>query len=135
VVDEVRRRLAQHLEEAGDGLAPDLIGTAAQISVATGGPEAWNEVLDAYRRAEGPQDRLRYLYALAETPLADLRMETLELAVGPDVRSQDAPFVIAGVMARRDATPHRQGPKRGARTSTTPNSDASRRRRRSFSGR
>src|ERR1700733_13266288 len=41
----------------------------------------------------------------------------------------------AGVRVRRDATPHRQGPKRGARTSTTPNSDASRRRRMSFRGR
>src|SRR3954470_11797627 len=41
----------------------------------------------------------------------------------------------AGVMVRRDATPHRQGPKRGERTSTTPNNDVSLRRRTSFSGR
>src|SRR5271166_6221684 len=40
-----------------------------------------------------------------------------------------------GVMVRRDATPHRQGPKRGARTSTAPNNDVSRRGRMSLSGR
>ncbi|HET6964338.1 MAG TPA: M1 family aminopeptidase [Acidimicrobiales bacterium] len=104
VIDEARRRVTAHLDAPDHGvLAPDLIRAAAQIAVAEGGPEAWHQVLDAYRREEGPQDQLRYLHALAETPFEDLRIQTLELMLSQEVRSQDAPFVIAGVLSRRGA--------------------------------
>jgi puromycin-sensitive aminopeptidase len=104
IISEVRRRFAAHLGSGPDDvLAPDLIRAAAHIAVATGGPEIWSEVLDAYHAADRPQDQLRYLYALAETPFEDLRMRTLELMLGPDIRSQDAPFVIAGVLGQRGA--------------------------------
>ncbi len=104
VTVEAQRRLSAHLAAPhGEVLAPDLIRAAAQVAVAEGGREAWHQVLEAYRRAEGPQDQLRYLHALAETPFADLRTETLELMLSPEVRSQDAPFVVAGVLAKRGA--------------------------------
>jgi puromycin-sensitive aminopeptidase len=104
VIAEARRRFATHLEEAlYDPLAPDLVGVAARISVSEGGEQGWSEVLDAYRDAEGPHEQLRYLHALSETPHLGLRLRTLELMAGPEVRSQDAPFVIAEVMARRGA--------------------------------
>jgi puromycin-sensitive aminopeptidase len=104
VVGEARRRFAAHLAHPDDDrLAPDLIRAAAHIAVATGGIESWQEVLDAYRASEQPQDQLRYLYALAATPIPDLRIRTLELMLTSEVRSQDAPFVIAAVLAQRGA--------------------------------
>ena len=105
VIGEVRRRLSAHLAGTPDALAPDLIGAAAHISVAAGDRDAWGQVLDAYRAAEGPQDQLRYLHALAETPFEELRMQTLQLMLSPEVRSQDAPFVVATVLSRRGAGP------------------------------
>ena len=102
---EARRRFSAHLAgQAGDdGLSPDIVAVAARLAVSAGGTDSWSEALDGYRRAERPQDQLRYLYALAETPDTELRMRTLEMMLGPDVRSQDAPFVIASVMAQPDA--------------------------------
>jgi puromycin-sensitive aminopeptidase len=106
VIGEAKRRFATHLEAPiYDPLAPDLVGVAARISVSEGGEHGWSEVLDAYRDAEGPHAQLRYLHALSETPHLGLRIRTLELMAGPEVRSQDAPFVIAEVMARRGAAP------------------------------
>ena len=106
VIGEAKRRFATHLEAPiYDPLAPDLVGVAARISVSEGGEQGWSEVLDAYRDAEGPHAQLRYLHALSETPHLGLRLRTLELMAGPEVRSQDAPFVIAEVMARRGAAP------------------------------
>ena len=106
VIGEAKRRFATHLEAPlYDPLAPDLVGVAARISVSEGGEQGWSEVLDAYRDAEGPHAQLRYLHALSETPHIGLRLRTLELMAGPEVRSQDAPFVIAEVMARRGAAP------------------------------
>ena len=104
VISEARRRFATHLEDPlYDPLAPDLVGVAARISVSEGGEQGWSEVLDAYRDADGPHAQLRYLHALSETPHLGLRLRTLELMAGPEVRSQDAPFVIAEVMSRRGA--------------------------------
>lgn len=103
---EARRRFSAHLggRSGEDGLSPDIVAVAARLAVTSGGTESWSEALDGYRRAERPQDQLRYLYALAETPDPELRMRTLEMMLGPDVRSQDAPFVIASVMSQPDAT-------------------------------
>ena len=42
-----------------------------------------------------PEDRYRFLYALASFTEPALVRRTMELALGPDVRSQDAKLVIA----------------------------------------
>ena len=42
-----------------------------------------------------PEDRYRFLYALASFTDPALVRRTMELALGPDVRSQDAKLVIA----------------------------------------
>ena len=102
---EAGRRFGAHLA-GGSGsevLSPDLVAVAARLAVSAGGAEAWSAALDGYRRAERPQDQLRYLYALAETPDEELRMRTLEMMLGSEVRSQDAPFVISSVMAQPGA--------------------------------
>jgi puromycin-sensitive aminopeptidase len=91
------RRFLSHPE----ALAPDLVAVAARIAVATGGEETWTTVLDRYRLAEVPQDKNRYLYALAEAPHPALLRRTLDLCLTADVRTQDAPFLIAAVLQNR----------------------------------
>jgi hypothetical protein len=44
---------------------------------------------------------VRYLLALPSTPDRGLLARTLDLALGDEVRTQDAPFLIVGVMANR----------------------------------
>jgi puromycin-sensitive aminopeptidase len=120
VIAEARRRLAAHLEPGSGGragtaaasaappagaLSPDLIGAAAHIAVATGGPDDWEQVRAAYRAAERPQDRLRYLYALADASDPGARRQTLDMTIGPEMRSQDAPFVVGLALGRRGAAP------------------------------
>jgi aminopeptidase N len=82
-------------------LAPDLVAVAARIAVTTGGEETWTTVLDRYRLAEVPQDKNRYLYAMAEAPHPALLRRTLDLCLTADVRTQDAPFLIAAVLQNR----------------------------------
>lgn len=106
LADEARQRLWDHLGSAGrDGLAPDLVGAVAQIAVASGGHRAWEAVLDAYRSSLQPQERLRFLLALGETPDPELSRRTLELALGAEVRSQDAHYVIASALINRRTGP------------------------------
>ena len=44
---------------------------------------------------------MRYLLALAATPDPDLLARTLDMALSDEVRTQDAPFLVAGVMSNR----------------------------------
>ena len=93
-------RLAGHLSGAAP-LPADLIGAVARTTVATGGTAEWEQVHTAFQEASETQEKLRYLHALAETTVPQLRLRTLELCLGPQVRSQDAPFTISIALARR----------------------------------
>src|SRR5262249_55119597 len=50
-----------------------------------------------------PEDEQRFLMALAAFEVPELIARTLELAVGTDVRAQDRPFLLAGLLGRRAA--------------------------------
>jgi puromycin-sensitive aminopeptidase len=102
VLSEAARRFEAHLRGDG-GLSPDVVSAALRIVVAEGGAPEWEAVLDRYREVDVPQEKLRYLYALAETRRPDLVARTLDLALGNEVRSQDGPFLVAGVLGRPDS--------------------------------
>jgi puromycin-sensitive aminopeptidase len=82
-------------------LAPDIVTAAVNVMAAAGGAEAWETLLAQYRQAELPQDKIRYLYALAETEDPVLLGRTLDLCLSPEVRNQDAPFVVGSVLGGR----------------------------------
>src|SRR5581483_7436203 len=71
-------------------LAPDVVAAAARIAVSVGGEAGWSSVLEHYRSATLPQDKLRYLYALAETDYEPLVRRTLGMCLTPEIRTQDA---------------------------------------------
>jgi puromycin-sensitive aminopeptidase len=88
----------------GQDLAPDLVSCAARATVARGGAVGWQSVLEQYKQASVPQDRMRYLYALTESPDPATLRRTLDLALTDDVRTQDAPFLIPAAMRNRAGT-------------------------------
>ena len=105
LVSQAVDRLHAHLENrpGTDRLPADLVAVCARVAVASGGEDAWNVVLDAYRKAGSPQEEQRFLFALAETRSPGLRQRTLAMMLGDDVRSQDAPLAIATVMTQPGA--------------------------------
>lgn len=88
----------------GFGLVPDVVGTSLRIFVAAGGDREWSLVAEQYRHNDNPQEKLRFLYALAETSHAELVQRTLSLAGGEEVRAQDAPFLLGAVLAHPGST-------------------------------
>jgi puromycin-sensitive aminopeptidase len=83
------------------GLAADLLTPVAHVVAASGGVESWEVILDQYRSAATPQEKVRYLLALPSTAEPALLARTLDLALSDEVRAQDAPFLVAGVMSNR----------------------------------
>jgi aminopeptidase N len=101
---EVRREAQQRFENffaARTGLAPDLLTPVTNVVAASGGEDGWNLILEQYRAAVTPQDKVRYLHALPSTPDPVLLARTLDLSLSDEVRTQDAPFLVAGVMSNR----------------------------------
>ncbi len=68
---------------------------------AWGGEEGWTSILEQYRSGTTPQDKVRYLLALATSRDPALLARTLDLALGDEVRTQDGCFLIAEVMSNR----------------------------------
>ncbi len=82
-------------------LAPDLATAVAQVVAASGTEKDWELLYSHYRNAATPQDEVRYLHSLAGFPQPAEIRRTLDLVFSGEVRSQDAPYVLAGVLARR----------------------------------
>jgi len=97
---------ARELEEAARAGSPvdaSLAAAAVGVVAATGGPDDYERFLARSKDAPTPQEQLRYLYALADFRDPDLMDRTLALALSDEVRSQNAPFLLARAMANRDA--------------------------------
>jgi puromycin-sensitive aminopeptidase len=96
---------ARHLLAAADAggapLAPDLATAVAQVVAASGTEKDWELLYSHYKNAATPQDEVRYLHSLAGFPQPAEIRRTLNLVFSGEVRSQDAPYLLAGVLARR----------------------------------
>jgi len=102
---EVRAQARQRLDDADRGrslMPPDLASAVAQVVAASGGDEEWEILYSHYKKSANPQDEVRYLHALAEFSRPDLIERTLQLALSDDVRTQDAPYLVAGVLGHRE---------------------------------
>jgi hypothetical protein len=101
---EATRRFADRLA-GGGALAADVVTAAVNVAVAAGGTEIWETVYEQFRQATNPQDRVRYLQALTSSQDPALLTRALEATLAADVRSQDAPFVLGGVLGSRAGGP------------------------------
>ena len=89
---------------AGDSTAvsPPVAAACAAVVAATGSAAEYDEFVERFRRAGTPQERQRFLHLLAEFPTAELMDRTIAFSFSKEVRTQDAPFLIAFSIANRD---------------------------------
>ena len=97
---EARARLARSATDPA-AVPPDLLTAVVNVVAAVGGEEAYATILERYRSAATPQDQVRYLMALAGFPDREHLVRTLDLILSDDVRSQDGPSVITGLLLNR----------------------------------
>ncbi len=101
--ESLRRARALEAEaRTGGEVEPSLASAAVTVAAARGDAELFETYLERHRSAPTPQEQLRYLYALADFPEAELLDRTLELALSDEVRPQNGPFLLARAMANRD---------------------------------
>ncbi|HEY7044372.1 MAG TPA: M1 family metallopeptidase [Nocardioidaceae bacterium] len=81
---------------------PEVAAAVVNVVATTGGPDRYDRFVDCFRTAPTPQEKLRYLYALADFRDEALMARTLEFLVGDEVKTQNAPFVLGRCIANRD---------------------------------
>ena len=103
--DEIARDRCRSIFErsldASNQVHPELAAAATSVVASTGDSADYSRLRTLFRSADTPQEQLRYLYALADFDDADLILETCRFALSGEVKSQNAPFVLARAMQNR----------------------------------
>ncbi len=99
------RRLLDDVVGGAPGLDGEVAAAALGIAAAHGDMSDHVRFAEAYAATGSPQDRLRYLGALAAIPEATAARETLAMVLDGRIRSQNAMFVVARLIANRVVGP------------------------------
>jgi aminopeptidase N len=96
--DEATRARATELFERAESspgsVDPDLVAAATSIVATVGDETTYERLLGGYHSATTPQEQLRHLNALAGFDSESLVLRTCALAMTPDVKTQNAPFLL-----------------------------------------
>jgi aminopeptidase N/puromycin-sensitive aminopeptidase len=76
----------------------ELAGGALELTAQHGDAELYDKVMAGLKNQKSPEEYYLYFYTLPEFSDPQLLQRTLDFAVSPDVRSQDALQLITGVL-------------------------------------
>jgi puromycin-sensitive aminopeptidase len=96
-----RDRLDAYLDSPSS-VDPSLAAAALSASATHGDVPLHGRLVSAFRSATNPQDRERLLFSLARFRDPAALQQTLDLALGGEVRTQDAPYLLREAIANRD---------------------------------
>jgi len=102
--DEARERCRSIFQVSvgeSSNIHPELVAAATTVVASTGDSVDYSRFRELFRSATTPQEQLRYLYALADFDDAASIEETCLFALSDEVKSQNAPFVLARAMQNR----------------------------------
>jgi puromycin-sensitive aminopeptidase len=101
-----RARAVHERALAGEaGLDPALVAASVEVVAGTGTSGDFDTFVERHEKAGTPQERQRYLHALADFPGQAEFQRLLEMTLTDAVRSQDGAFVLRRAMHNRDRGP------------------------------
>ena len=80
-----------------------MIPALVAILSHTGGRAEFEKFFARFENAQTPQEETRYLFALANFADAGLIDRTLELTINGDVRTQNSPYLMRGILLNKHA--------------------------------
>jgi puromycin-sensitive aminopeptidase len=104
---EVQRRLRSLFDaDMGVRVDADVLNAAVWVVGGTGDMADYDRLIELYKRADSPQDEIRYLHAATSIPIEQAADRTFEMVLAGDVRSQDGAGVFARLLGNRTVGPH-----------------------------
>ncbi|MFZ0760770.1 MAG: M1 family aminopeptidase [Candidatus Sulfotelmatobacter sp.] len=92
------RKIADQALNNPASVDQNLAGSAFTLAAMTGDPAFYDRLMGELKNPKSPEDYYVYLFTLAHFGDQDLLRRTLDFAISPAVRSQDALSLIARVM-------------------------------------
>src|SRR5690606_9529647 len=86
----------------GEAVEANVAAAVVRATAALATDRELDELIAGFREGKTPQEEQRYLYALADVREPGHMDRVLELAMTPEVRTQNAPFLIGACLANRD---------------------------------
>jgi len=95
-VEEAQRRFQDHMK--GTSIIPaDLRSSVYRIVAANGGHEAYDQIVDLFRKAELHEEKERLSRSLGASKDANVLQKVLDFAMSEEIRNQDTPWVVGSV--------------------------------------
>ncbi len=98
VLAKARQLVEQELDKPGS-VGPTLLNVLVPLAALEGDGALYDRYLARAKAASDPETKYRYLYSLATFADPALVRRTMELILGPDVRSQDAKIFLAALLS------------------------------------
>ena len=95
---EVAHKVAEQALADPASVDSELAGGALGLAALNGDSAFYDQVMAALKNPKSPEEYYRYLFTLPQFTDTKLLQRTLDFAISPDVRSQDALGVITSVM-------------------------------------
>jgi aminopeptidase N len=92
------RKIADQALSDPSSVDHDLASGALPLAALDGGPDFYDKVIAALKNAKSPEQYYMYFFTLPQFSDPSLLERTLNFAISPDVRSQDALQLVTGVM-------------------------------------
>ena len=98
-LSRLRQLHDQHL--AGESVEPNLVSASTSAVAVVGTANDYETFVGRFKDAPTPQEERRYMGSLAAFPGEGEMCNTLDMCLSDDVRSQDAPYLIATCLMNR----------------------------------
>jgi puromycin-sensitive aminopeptidase len=100
---ERARKLLTQYENSPESVDRNLIPALVAIVAHDGTASDYEKFYNKFKTAKTPQEETRYLFALAGFPAPELIARTLDLTVNGEVRTQNSPYLMRGVLLNKRA--------------------------------
>jgi puromycin-sensitive aminopeptidase len=97
------RDLFAQYEDAPESVERNLIPALVAIVAHCGTSLEYEKFYNRFKSAKTPQDETRYLFALANFRAPELIDRTLELTLNGEVRTQNSPYLMRGILLNKRA--------------------------------
>ena len=95
-VMEAKKRFADHYNDKAQ-IPADLRGAVYRTVAAHGGQDAYDQILDLFRRTDLHEEKDRLSRCLGASQDLDVLQKVLDFAMSDEIRFQDTPWVVSGV--------------------------------------
>jgi len=97
------RHLYVEYEKRAESIDANLVPALVSIIAHTGNAVDYENFYNKFKAAKTPQEETRYLFSLASFRQPALIERTLQMTVSGEVRTQNSPYLMRGILLNKDA--------------------------------